>query len=538
MHLQRRNLVALVALLAASGLVRVASADDESIPPGSIGLYGKVVSVNRDGKSLVLSVQRFHTPTGSQTINPTKNKTVLFDGAIEVSAGYGATPPAAKGSFTLDDLEPGRLIFAVGPDSGSGRDLQACRIVIGPLDAQAPAPRTLMLGKLRLPADPDDYTAYRGVVPPDVPGCPASEYPIPDGFMLFAMAANDSRGQLSDDGLKALADDLRKVKCPVVLHLDFQTKLTPTGYAHLAGLPNVVALSLDFDEGIDDQVLEAIAKVPNLRALDLCACPKITPAGYAHLAGLPNVIALSLQQNQGLNDQALEAIAKVPNLRSLELNECHSVTDTGVKQLAKLKGLQYLNVAKCERVTAQGVRALRACPKLASLNLWGTSGFTDVSALGTLPALREVTLCSDIPAKSLAGLATSRGLHRLVIDGVGFAGKELDFLTALTSLEDLSVNRNPLLRDLAITAIGRTSGLKRLDLSGCEALAGGFASLSGLTQLETLDLSGCRALTDKGLMALAEAKTLKTVRVAGTGVTKEGIAAAEKLRPGLTVDHD
>ena len=60
--------------------------------------------------------------------------------------------------------------------------------------------------------------------------------------------------------------------------------------------------------------------------------------------------------------------------------------------------------------------------------------------------------------------------------------------------------------------------------------------LTGLTRLEALELMST-GITDAGLEAVAELRALKTVYLARTRVTANGLAELRHRRPDLTIER-
>ncbi|MEN6644022.1 MAG: hypothetical protein ABFE08_16415 [Armatimonadia bacterium] len=343
----------------------------------------------------------------------------------------------------------------------------------------AMASPTVQLGRRLLPPNPDDYEAYSmfGEML-DWTKSTVSQYKkLPEGNMLIVTAHGwDPGGQLEDGQLVTLVQELREIRCPVVLTLLKQTKLTT--------------------------------------------------AGYAQLAGLPNVVALAVQQCATVDDEVLASFAKIPALRSLMLNECHKVTDVGVKRLAALQDLQYLNVAKCELVTSEGVKALSACPKLASLNLWGTQGFADVTALTGLTSLRALVMFSKLDSKTLPELGKLKKLQTLNMSGNNFE-RDYSFLAALPELETLTIADDHMLSDIGKSDLAGCRNLKSLSLPNCGGLTGSVAPLAALTQLESLSLSYCQEFTGEGLRELAVLPKLEALSI--TEASKVGSPALGEI---------
>lgn len=67
----------------------------------------------------------------------------------------------------------------------------------------------------------------------------------------------------------------------------------------------------------------------------------------------------------------MQALARLPALRHLELAECDSVTDDGLHALAELPGLDSLALKSLHQVTDEGMQTLARQTTLRSVTLSG-----------------------------------------------------------------------------------------------------------------------------------------------------------------------
>ena len=93
-----------------------------------------------------------------------------------------------------------------------------------------------------------------------------------------------------------------------------------------------------------------------------------------------------------------------------------------------------------------------------------------------------------------------------------------------------------LITDAGMKELKKVTSLQRLDLNGTAVTAAGLTELKDLPGLATLQLARTK-LSDADL-ALFEApnnfKALRGLTVDGTQVTKQGLRALRKARPGLS----
>jgi hypothetical protein len=109
----------------------------------------------------------------------------------------------------------------------------------------------------------------------------------------------------------------------------------------------------------------------------------------------------------------------------------------------------------------------------------------------------------------------------------GFLGgdRDLEFLTAFTSLEELELKNCLNLSDSGVSSIGKLLPLRELTLSGANISDQNVASLAGLSRLQTLRLDRTR-ITDRGIASLSTLGALRELDLGGTDV---GDGAVETL---------
>ena len=127
------------------------------------------------------------------------------------------------------------------------------------------------------------------------------------------------------------------------------TACTTRGFTALQSLPNLRRLTLNKSR-VTDKDLALIAGCKNLQLLVLPESG-ITDNGLAAITKLTRLEHLDLSDNPRLTDKAIEHIKTLERLEVLLLNKT-GITDTGLFELAPLEGLRTLNVA-ATKVTAE-----------------------------------------------------------------------------------------------------------------------------------------------------------------------------------------
>ena len=229
---------------------------------------------------------------------------------------------------------------------------------------------------------------------------------------------------------------------------------------------------------IDDTVAEA--KAHGIHALLLTHA---SDKDIDHLGSWPELTTLFIN-GPDITDAALVNIGEIKGLRTLGLMRT-SITDAGLVHLIALSGLQELFLEETH-ITDAGLAELKKMTGLQTLGL----GFTKITDSGLV---------------HLKALPELRGL---------------DFFGA--NITDAGMGH---LREL--------EGLRTLGLESTQITDVGLACISDM-QLLDLHVEHTH-VTLAGLLNLNGLKKLKTLNVAGLGITKAGLEELRKARPNTKV---
>jgi hypothetical protein len=232
------------------------------------------------------------------------------------------------------------------------------------------------------------------------------------------------------------------------------------------------------------------------------------------LARLRNLRHLQLQRNPGLADATLAELAALPRLERLDL-ECRKVTGQGLKRLAAAKELRALVLERID-VTDEDLKELAKFPKLEELTLFLDGRVTDagVRELGQLKRLRALRF----------------GFPQLTDEGVGH-------LTKLQGLESLSLF-GPLIGDRGMKEVARLENLRRLEIFNTQVTDAGLKELSGLRNLRWIGLSGAELITDGGIKELTVHKGLQVIELVGARdkITDAALKDLARLKELKTIE--
>ena len=148
-------------------------------------------------------------------------------------------------------------------------------------------------------------------------------------------------------------------------------RLTPRGFAALAGLPHLSSLSLECCElQVSDEMVLALAKRPSLRHLSIETANRVcTPLSDASLRALAKRPLRTLAlHGRGITDQGLTAVATIDTLERLSLTS-PNLTRAGLQTLTPLRGLRELTLHS-KSLGIDLAEPLRAFEHLSELGLF------------------------------------------------------------------------------------------------------------------------------------------------------------------------
>lgn len=283
-------------------------------------------------------------------------------------------------------------------------------------------------------------------------------------------------------------------------------RLTDTALKKLAKLDHVTRLNFDGTNQVTDAGLAHLARMPQLRELDMSGWNgQITDGGLQGLGHLPELRKFQLCWQQNVSDKGLAQLACCGQLEEVNLMGTHS-GDHAVAALAGKPHLRQLNTGRL--LTEAGIAHLHRIP---CFKTW-QGGDVRYGLMGAGAWPTRVMI--DGPFTDLAGLKGLDGLF-----GIGFFWHSSEFKsTALRVLRDLpklgAVHcGESRCDDDAMVHFGALPGLRMLIAQ--DAIAGdrGFASLGKSKTLEYLWGRDFTGLSDKGFQALAKISTLRGLAV-------------------------
>jgi hypothetical protein len=246
----------------------------------------------------------------------------------------------------------------------------------------------------------------------------------------------------------------------------------------------------------------------------------ITDSDLADLARLPDLARLDISLTR-ISDHGLQQLKNAPAITDLNLYFDELVGDGGLSAIKGWKRLKQLNV-RGTKVTDMTVRYLAGVPSLESLDI-GFTLITDVGLdpLASLPNLKELSIGGNkLTDSGLQPLRQMTGLAYLDLSG----SQRTD-----SGLWSISIT------EAGFDVLAMLENLRHLRLNGLLVTARGLEKLKRLGKLERLDLQGCKRVGDDAIPVLASFPALRSVDLAGTGVTGTGFEQLRRAKPDCNV---
>ena len=244
--------------------------------------------------------------------------------------------------------------------------------------------------------------------------------------------------------------------------------------------------------------LRQLAKMKTLIGLDVSVCRDVDKGSFTAIAECPSLVFLAAASTD-ISNESLSELIKLPNLQALDLESCDGIADSSCEVLAKMSALRGLSLKKTafekNKVSDAGLEKLTALSKLERLDIAGNSVKNDgLKLLAHFPELREVDLSI------------------LAVDDNGLA-----HLPAVKKLEWLNVRYSEGFGGVIVTNAG-------------------VRSLGQISGLKSLNLTGARRVTDDCIVDVKRLSQLRSLNVAGAGLSRNGVKQLRQSLPDCQVD--
>jgi hypothetical protein len=292
-----------------------------------------------------------------------------------------------------------------------------------------------------------------------------------------------------------------------------------------------------------DALLDRISRIPHVTWLDLSGSKRLTDTGFAYIARMPQLRHLNLS-GSAITDRGLDILRQLPQLESVSL-AWTAVTDAGAPHLAACEHLQRVELGGT-RTGDDTIRTLRGKPALrffASGNFVTDAGLAhfrefpvfrtwqggeiSMSLMGSEAGPNYLLLRGSFTDRGLAGLAGLDGLFALNLDNdqLALTGAGLAPLVDLPRLGWLSFDA----KDDAMPYIAAMPELRFLLCQDTSAGDDGFVALSRSRSIQYIWGRRCHNLKSRGFSALATMPALRALSVSCRNVDDAGLSALPRF---------
>lgn len=304
----------------------------------------------------------------------------------------------------------------------------------------------------------------------------------------------------------------------------------------LASLSFIECLSLE-KTSISDQGLAKLSKHKKLKILNLDDTEFVTDHGLQLLSQIESLQEISLSRT-AISDEGLAKLSNFKTLRKLNLDST-SITDRGIAHLSQLDDLEELSLDGTP-ISDIGLSKLRKLRKLRVLRLNNTlitdQGLAYLAYFEQLHVLSlDNTSISDDGIKHLKHLTN---LESLFLGDTKVHGRGLSSLSRLDRLYHLDLRKSEKKTDgktgIDIRAVTSFKSLGVLDLSGCGVNDDMVEIICTITSLEQLSLNN-NPVSDLSIHKLAELRCLTVLKLFSTNVTPKGKTAIQAVNSHIVV---
>ena len=287
-------------------------------------------------------------------------------------------------------------------------------------------------------------------------------------------------------------------------------KLTDKAMNDLKEIPTLEYLSLSH-QGITDSGIQQITGLQNLKFLSAGGASNspLTDKSLSCIGKLQKLEELQIG-GTGFSDEGMQDIAKLKNLKRLDIFTANQLTNKGLAELSALENLTYLYLGNGTQVSVSGLKSLNNLKRLKNLTLkdihqdntstMDISGLTELENLTlSLYTRRDVKNDSFRNSQDWACLANLTKLDTLQISGMGIEDKGIQYLSNLKNLRFLNIYcaGESSITDDGIKQLSGLPKLYRLMIKDGHFTDKSLDYLSGMPALIWLELTSDFAFSNK-----------------------------------------
>ncbi len=351
---------------------------------------------------------------------------------------------------------------------------------------------------------------------------------------LYDLTSISLEGAIFNDEYMTQLKDLKKLNSVIINNSDIQDATLEM----LAKLPDLKTLDLRRNLKLTNDSLEIIPKMPKLenlyiyynvfttsgikklikpvlapalKVVDVRGCPDISNLGAKHLAKIPTLEEVYFRGI--IDNDGVDRLSAAPKLRFIEFQDCNDINTQSVESFKKMPSLKGLRFFRCKGLDDSSIQGLASIP------------FTRLE-------LRDLNL-SDQAIFALKGNKTIRELELSELPGVTSAGLT-EFLGTLSDMDAIHFFTIPL-DDKGMAVIAeKMPNLKQLTVRAVALTGNGIDSILKLTKLQELDIRENEGFTPDMILKLSQLKDLKRLYLNGTKIAlPENAAPLDQLKKAL-----
>lgn len=203
------------------------------------------------------------------------------------------------------------------------------------------------------------------------------------------------------------------------LNLELASGVSDAHCQVISEFNDLVSLTLPGDSKngspISEEGLSLVAKLHNLKKLDVANCRNVTNAVLENFSNLSHLRSLNLVGCTAITDDGMTSVGKLIALSELKMGLQPELTDEGLRSIASLKNLTRLKIGQDSKISGEGFRDWgKNLSQLVELDLYGMplvdSCMSHLAKLGRL-AMIQVGSCG-ITKRSLLALKESTTLRK------------------------------------------------------------------------------------------------------------------------------
>ncbi len=286
------------------------------------------------------------------------------------------------------------------------------------------------------------------------------------------------------------------------------------------------------------QVIEAAGgEIFSSRGLDLevrFSGNQIDENAISALSELSNLKRLNIgwrERDGSISQKVLDAIASLPELEALEFGDNLDPDTVDISVLSKLKNLKILHFPRSQPLNDSHLKSLAALTSLTDFRCFGTNGGLTDQGLKSISSNRNLEqlhideneatgeflkdfIGCPIKGLTLTGIYNAPG--NLTDDGAST-------LVKFPLLERLTISRQPELTGKTMEIIVQLKQLQRLQLENCPLMQDeDFSELSALSRIQYVELKQVGA-GDRAAAALAQIPRIRSVQFRSEELTDQGV---------------